>query len=354
MKPQYFLIALAIVTLFFMIELFSPFLKPMIVALLLAVATNSLNLYMKRNIPNHFITSLFMTILLTAIFFIPVLYCIVSFASLINKIDQAALLNIFNTTKDWVENIPDDFVYIKDQLNNLLEKIDIKEFIQNLLSIGAFLGKNSAKFIIDMVMILIFYFFFNFYSTSLSHYFKEALPLKSEDSNALFYESSNVMSVVLYSILATAVLEGFLFGIFVSFFGYDGILLGVLYGFASLVPVVGGLIMWLPVVIYEIFAGSIGNAIAIAIYSILVISIIADTFIKPVIIKYINKKVVKTPTAVNELLIFFSIVAGLSTFGFWGMIIGPAMVTFFISLLQLLKKFSDDIYTLKINEDISK
>jgi len=354
LKPQYFLIALAIVTLFFMIELFSPFLKPMIVALLLAVATNSLNLYMKRNIPNHFITSLFMTILLTAIFFIPVLYCIVSFASLINKIDQAALLNIFNTTKDWVENIPDDFVYIKDQLNNLLEKIDIKEFIQNLLSIGAFLGKNSAKFIIDMVMILIFYFFFNFYSTSLSHYFKEALPLKSEDSNALFYESSNVMSVVLYSILATAVLEGFLFGIFVSFFGYDGILLGVLYGFASLVPVVGGLIMWLPVVIYEIFAGSIGNAIAIAIYSILVISIIADTFIKPVIIKYINKKVVKTPTAVNELLIFFSIVAGLSTFGFWGMIIGPAMVTFFISLLQLLKKFSDDIYTLKINEDISK
>ncbi len=351
MKPQYFLIALAIVTLFFMLELFSPFLKPMIVALLLAVATNSLNIYLKRSIPNHFITSILMTVLLTAIFFIPVLYCIISFAGLINKIDQTALLGIFNTTKDWVDNIPDDFVFIKEQLTNLLEKVDIKEFIQNLISIGASLGKNSAKFVIDMIMILVFYFFFNYYSTSLSHYFKEALPLKSEDSNALFYESSNVMSVVLYSILATAVLEGFLFGIFVSFFGYDGILLGVLYGFASLVPVVGGLIMWLPVAIYEIFAGSIGNAIAIIVYSILVISIIADTFVKPVIIKYINKKVVKTPTAVNELLIFFSIVAGLSTFGFWGMIIGPAMVTFFISLLQLLKKFSDDIYTLKINDD---
>jgi len=351
LKPQYFLIALAIVTLFFMLELFSPFLKPMIVALLLAVATNSLNIYLKRSIPNHFITSILMTVLLTAIFFIPVLYCIISFAGLINKIDQTALLGIFNTTKDWVDNIPDDFVFIKEQLTNLLEKVDIKEFIQNLISIGASLGKNSAKFVIDMIMILVFYFFFNYYSTSLSHYFKEALPLKSEDSNALFYESSNVMSVVLYSILATAVLEGFLFGIFVSFFGYDGILLGVLYGFASLVPVVGGLIMWLPVAIYEIFAGSIGNAIAIIVYSILVISIIADTFVKPVIIKYINKKVVKTPTAVNELLIFFSIVAGLSTFGFWGMIIGPAMVTFFISLLQLLKKFSDDIYTLKINDD---
>ncbi|NVJ52330.1 MAG: AI-2E family transporter [Campylobacteraceae bacterium] len=347
MKPQYFLIALTIVTLFFMFELFSPFLKPMIVALLLAVATNSLNIYFKRHIPNQLISSMLMTVFLTFIFFVPVLYCIFSFATMINKIDQKALIEMYDAMEHWVKNMPNEFLFIKEQLNKILDKIDIPQFIQRLLSIGAFLGKNSAKFIIDMVMILIFYFFFIFYSTSLSHYFKEALPLKKEDSNALFYESSNVMSVVLYSILATAVFEGFLFGIFVSFFGYDGILLGVLYGFASLVPVVGGVIMWLPVVIYEIFAGSTTNALAIAGYSIIVISIIADTFIKPVIIKYINQKVVKTPSEVNELLIFFAIVAGLSTFGFWGMIIGPAMVTFFISLIQLLNKFSDDYYSIK-------
>ena len=100
--------------------------------------------------------------------------------------------------------------------------------------------------------------------------------------------------------------------------------------------------MWLPIVIYEASTNSLANAVIIAVYSILVISIIADTFLKPMIIKYINQKVVKTPTSVNELLIFFSIVAGLSTFGFWGMIIGPAMVTFFISIMHLLKKYSDD------------
>lgn len=351
MKPQYFLIAIVVVTIFFMFELFSPFLKPIIVALLLAVATNSLNIYMQRHIPNHFVASVFMTILLAAMFFIPILYCIVSFAGLINKIDQKALTDIFNVVQHWVEQLPNEFIFVKEQLNSLLDKIDIKEFIQNLISIGASLGKNSAKFVIDMVMILVFYFFFNYYSTSLSHYFKDALPLKRVDSNALFYESSNVMSVVLYSILATAILEGALFGIFIAFFGYDGILLGVLYGFASLVPIVGGMIMWLPVAIYEIFAGSTENAFIIAAYSIITISLVADTFIKPIIIKYINERVVKTPTAVNEILIFFAIVAGLSTYGFWGMIIGPAMVTFFISLLQLLKKFSNDFYSFDLRED---
>ena len=101
---------------------------------------------------------------------------------------------------------------------------------------------------------------------------------------------------------------------------------------------IGGLIMWLPIALFEIFNDNISNAIYITTYSIVVISIIADTNIKPMIIKFINKKVVKTPTAVNELLIFFSIIAGLSTFGFWGMIIGPATVTFFISIMHIIKE----------------
>jgi len=120
-------------------------------------------------------------------------------------------------------------------------------------------------------------------------------------------------------------------------FGYNGLLFGVLYGFASLIPVIGGIIMWLPVCIYEATTGSLSNAIFIAIYSVFIISIVADTFIKPVIINYINKKVVNNKTKISTLLIFFAIVAGLSTFGFWGMIIGPAMISLFISIMELIK-----------------
>ena len=341
MKSQYFLITLVLLSIYFLQELFSPYLKTMLVALLLAVATNSLNIYFQKRL-NKFIAASIMTIILTAIFFIPVLYCILSFATLINKIDQNILISIFDSVKLWVNTIPNDLLTVKEYLIKALEKINIPELIQELISFGAYVGKNSASFIIDMFMILVFYFFSNFYGKELSIFLKEALPLSKEDTNTLFYESSNVMSVVLYSILVTAIFEGLLFGIFISFFSYDGILLGVLYGFASLIPIVGGLIMWLPLAIYELYAGNITNAIIIASYSLIVISIFADTFVKPIIIKYINQKIVKTPTALNEILIFFSIIAGLSSFGFWGMIIGPATVTFFISIIQLLKKHSKE------------
>ena len=342
MKPVYFLIFIAAVTVFFMVELFSPFLKAMFVALLLAVATNSLTIFLDNRLKSRIAASTIMTLSLAGIFFIPVMYCIFAFANFFNQIDQQALIQSFDSIKIWVENISDDFLFLKQQLNQILAKIDVGVVIQKVISLGAYLGKNSASFMIDMVMILIFFFFFTMYSTGLSTYVKGLLPIRKDDSITLFHESSNVMTVVLYSILVTAIFEGFLFGFFLTFYRYDGLLLGVLYGFASLIPVVGGVIMWLPVVIYEAATGTITNAIVIAVYSILMISIFADTFVKPIIIKYINQKVVRTPTKVNEILIFFSIVAGLSTFGFWGMIIGPAMVTFFISIMHLLKQYSDN------------
>lgn len=343
MKPQYFLIAITVGVLFFLIELFQPFLKAIFVAFLLSIATNTMENFFTFRLKSHTLSAMFMTIILAAIFFIPVMYCIFSFANFINQINEQAIINSFDNIKTWVESIPNHFEFFKQQLNQILDQIDVAESLKNLLAIGAYLGKNSASFMIDMVMILIFYFFFALYGNGLSFYIKDILPLKKEDSNTLFYESSNVMSIVLYSILVTAILEGLLFGVFISFYGYDGFLFGVLYGFASLIPVVGGVIMWLPVATHQFFIGNTYEAIVIAVYSITVISIIADTFVKPIVIKYINQKIVKTPSKINELLIFFSIVAGLSTFGFWGMIIGPAMVSFFISIIQLLKKYNEDI-----------
>ena len=342
MKATYFLIAIAMVMIYFMTELFNPFLKAICVAVLLAVATSSVTEYIERKSKSRIIASSIMTITLTSIFFVPLVYCIFSFINFFNQVDQQSLITILDQMKIFLQNTIKELPFLKTSLNDITSKIDVAKTVEEIFSISAYLGKNSAKFMMDIVMILIFYFFFTLYSSSIAKFIENLLPIKNEDSIVLFNESSNVMTVVLYSILLTAIFEGFLFGIFLAFFGYDGLLFGVLYGFGSLIPVVGGVIMWLPIVIYEATTGSSTNAIIIAIYSIVVISIIADTFVKPMIIKYINQKVVKTPTSLNELLIFFSIVAGLSTFGFWGMIIGPAMVTFFISTMHLLKKYSDN------------
>ena len=350
MKPAYFLMLLAFVLFYFLIELFDPFLKSISVAALLTIATNSMFLRINNQVKNRAFSTTIFTLAMTALFFLPILYCIISFATFFNQVDQQHLIQNLTEIKTMIIGFLGEFSFLNDFINKISSSVDIGKTVQQLVSFSASLGKNSAKFMIDMILILIFFFFFTLFSNQIATYLKNITPINNEDAKILFNESSSVMSVVFYSILVTAIFQGFLFGAFLSSFSYDGLLLGVLYGFASLVPVIGGVIMWLPVALYEASTGTISNAIFIAVYSIIVISIIADTFIKPLIISYINKKIVKTPTKINSLIIFFAIVAGLGTFGFWGMIIGPAMVSLFVSTMQLLRKYIKEVETKSILE----
>ena len=116
-----------------------------------------------------------------------------------------------------------------------------------------------------------------------------------------------------------------------------------MFAFASLIPVVGGALIYVPMCVYELAIGEKITALIVLIYSVVIISTLADNFVKPLIIKFINKKLGSTKTNLNEMLIFFAMMAGISTFGFWGMILGPAIVTMFVATLSsydaLKKKF---------------
>ena len=182
------------------------------------------------------------------------------------------------------------------------------------------------------------------------NFLKRVVQMSVEESTVLARELSDVMSVVFYSIITTAMFEGILFGAAISYMGYNGLLFGIMYGFASLIPVVGGVLMWLPFMMYEFSVGDSANAIFIAIYSIVIISIVADTFIKPIIIREINQRLLNEgDTKMNELVIFFAIIAGLTTFGFWGMIVGPAITAFFFTILKLFEARSKECLDKNIN-----
>ncbi|MDD3592761.1 MAG: AI-2E family transporter, partial [Sulfurovum sp.] len=144
---------------------------------------------------------------------------------------------------------------------------------------------------------------------------------------------------------------GVLFGAMASYYGFNGLLFGVIYGFASLIPVIGGAVVWVPVSLYAWTNIDGETALVIAIYSVIVISIIADTFIKPLIIKVIKENLLKSTIEINEIVIFFSILAGITTYGFWGMILGPAITSFLIAITKVYIDYNqeENLKEIKIN-----
>lgn len=336
-----FLIAIFLVVLYWVIKLYEPFLVVITVASLLSIATYNINSYFRKHLKNKTLSAIVSTLLLFILFFAPIIYIITSASEIFNNFDTTSADNTINYIKSINLKFPDTLSFLQSDLDKFIKSLDLSSITKTALSYLGSIGKNSANFLKDMLLILIFFFFVTLHAKELGGYFRSLLPMRDDEIDMIFSEVSNVMSVVFYSILATAIFEGALFALISIVFGYDGLLLGIFYGFASLIPIIGGALMWVPISAYEFANGNYIQGITIALYSIIVISIIADTFVKPLIIRYINSKISSVKATTNEMLIFFAILAGLTTFGFWGMILGPAITTLFISLMSMFKSIKE-------------
>ena len=338
MKPQYFVAILFATALYWMYLLYAPFLLSITIAALLAISTANIQEFFVKSFKSRFIAAIVASLLLAVLFFVPLGYFLTTLTIKLNNIDPQILKNIESFISTLITSPPEYLDFLKPYKNDIMGEINIKSLTAKAISLTGTIGAFSAGFLKNAFLIVIFYFFAQYNGTHIVAFLKRIVQMSVDETTLLAKELSSVMSVVFYSILATAMFEGVLFGVVISFMGYNGLLFGIMYGFASLIPVVGGVLMWLPFMIYEFSMGNSANAIFIALYSIIVISIIADTFIKPLIIKEITNRLLHgDDTRINELVIFFAIIAGLATFGFWGMILGPAITAFFLTILKLFE-----------------
>ncbi|HEC2513874.1 TPA: AI-2E family transporter [Campylobacter jejuni] len=333
---KFFLISFILVILFLLLYLFKGFLLVIIIASLMAVATSNINAKFLNLTKGHkFLASILTTVCMVLLFFAPFVYAMIELAKALKNFD----INLVTQTLDYVKNyqftLPESFNFLEPKIKEFLASIDLNSISKQILSYASSFTKSGAKFLIDMVLICVFYFFANLYGTELVIYLKSIIPIDKKELDDVLSEVGNVMAVVLYSMVIVAIFQGALFGLITIFYGYDGILMGVIFAVSSLIPAIGGALIYVPVSLYEFASNNLNSALVIFIYSVIVISFIADTLIKPLIIKWINKKLVKTPTKINELLIFLAMIAGISTFGFWGIILGPAILTFFVSTLRM-------------------
>ena len=330
-----FLTILTIIIGYFVYLTYQPYLLDIAIASLMAIAFGKINLILSKKIKNQLHLAIIDSIVLALLIFGPFLYFIIGLSKFVSTFDISIVKNILNQIQILINNyLPQN---IAQKATSFFSIENINKLYQSILPIVGTITQKSAIFFKDSFLIVIFFFFAVLYGKEILKFLKKIIPMSPKQLEILFFNTSEVMSVVLYSTILTALLEGTLFGFIVSVFGFDFLFFTVMYAFASLIPIIGGIIMWGPISLYVYSQGDVKGAIIIALYSIIVISIIADTFIKPLIIMAI-KDFFDTEIEINSLLIFFAIVAGLSSFGLWGIIIGPATTTMFISILKFYEK----------------
>ena len=165
------------------------------------------------------------------------------------------------------------------------------------------------------------------------------LPVKRAIRLEFMLDMIATTSTGFYTLIGVAIAQGLAFGIFISFFdGYNPLLFGLMIAVTSVIPIVGTALIWIPVALNEYFSGHSANALIILIYSWAMLSFFIDNIVRLIILQQLNRLLSKGRQGINDFLIFFALLAGLATFGFWGFILGPAIMGFTVTLLRVLRR----------------
>jgi predicted PurR-regulated permease PerM len=103
----------------------------------------------------------------------------------------------------------------------------------------------------------------------------------------------------------------------------------VAIAFASLLPVVGSALVWVPATIWLLLSGEVPRGLFMLVVGVFGISM-ADNVLRPLLLS--------DKAQASTLVIFFGLLGGVAAFGFVGLIVGPVIL---VSTGTLLKMFRE-------------
>jgi predicted PurR-regulated permease PerM len=143
-------------------------------------------------------------------------------------------------------------------------------------------------------------------------------------------EMEATIKATLWSTVVVAFIQGSLGGVGFLLFGVpQAAFWGTVMIPASVIPVVGAAIIWLPAVGYLFLQGATAKGVALLIFCTLVIGSV-DNLLKPMLMRGSRS----TPTV----LVLLAILGGISYFGMIGFILGPFILSLLLSLLGIYEK----------------
>ncbi|MEZ5027501.1 MAG: AI-2E family transporter [Ferruginibacter sp.] len=195
---------------------------------------------------------------------------------------------------------------------------------------------NSTIVVITNIIMMFFLFYYLLVNgRDAERYLARVIPLKNENVNILASETKMMVKANALGIPIISIVQGL-----VAALGYwifkieDWGLWAFVTGVFAFFPLVGTMIVWVPLVIYLIIQGDNWNAIGLAIYSGLITGNV-DYLARLKLMKYMGD--------VHPLITVLGVIVGLNLFGFIGLIFGPLLVSYFLILVKIyINEFSDD------------
>jgi len=210
---------------------------------------------------------------------------------------------------------------------DVLSLDNIKSFQANLSSyIPTFL--NSTATILSNLIVMFFVLFFMLTgSRKMEDVVLGFIPLHSESIKALAVETKNMVKANAIGIPLISLIQGITAFVGYKIFGLnDALMWGFLTGIFAFFPIIGTMMIWVPLVVYLFSQGMNVQASGLMIYSLIITGNV-DYLARVTLMKKIGN--------VHPLITIFGVIIGLQLFGFMGFIFGPLIFSYLIVLIKI-------------------
>lgn len=219
-----------------------------------------------------------------------------------------------------------------------VSKFDVRTAISSNLQRGAYMILSSGAAILGSLARLTANFFFML--IALFFLFRDGqawaaelgqlMPLSPGQTARLYRNIADTIIGNVYGIVSVGVVQGALTGVAMAIVGLPSpLLLGLAAFFASILPVVGAALVWVPAGLYLIFSGAVWRGVFVLLWGAVVIST-ADNIVRP--------WVVSGKVELHPLVLLFVILGGVELFGFLGLFLGPVIVSVFSAVFHMLRE----------------
>lgn len=197
--------------------------------------------------------------------------------------------------------------------------------------------RNFAEFLIDLLLSFFVMFFMFRDGDRLLAALKGLLPLPDREVEKIMLKNRVLITATFYGGVVVGAVQGLLGGLAFYFLGLPSpVLWGAVMFLFSFVPGIGTALVWLPASFFLFVTGSPVKAIVLFLWGAFAVSLI-DNLLHPLLV---SKK-----TELHPLLLLFSIFGALNVFGLIGLIAGPLILSFSLTVLEYYRikkdKYSD-------------
>ncbi len=249
------------------------------------------------------------------------------------------LPNYYNSALEYFNNLDEDSILSKIKINEQIKKLQNINFeeeilkyanIDNIASVlGGLLGATNVIFDLFVTIVVSVYMLLerSDIKSFLQNLSKAIFDKKTNEAIARYYRKTNsIFFSFITSQLLDAIIVGIVTGIAMSIMKVKyAVLLGFLIGLFNIIPYFGAIVAVIIAVIITIFTGGFIQAIWLAVVVVALQQIDANI---------INPKILGNSLNLSPILVIFAVTVGGAYFGVLGMFLGVPVIAFIKIILE--------------------